>query len=265
MASGNVKFEMYEPRMASDFSVISTWWIGGRALAFMPKSDDAPAHRRGLDGAWPAGCPRRRRRCRRRAGSALASVAAQLVGRARPRRRPWRAPRRHAPATGSTTTMGLQPVARKTARKRQPMAPAPMMSTDSPGRAAARRVPFTTQASGSTRAATGAGHGVRDGVGGPGRGERRGWPARRRGRCPGPRRSGSWRAGRPGTGRRYRTWGRVDDDALADGDGARAGPGLHDAPDELVAQDRARRAPGGPADVAGSGGPCRRCRRPRPR
>ena len=40
---------------------------------------------------------------------------------------------------------------------RQPMAPAPNTTADSPGRIAARLVPLTTQASGSTSAASSAG------------------------------------------------------------------------------------------------------------
>ena len=40
---------------------------------------------------------------------------------------------------------------------RQPMAPAPKTTADSPGRIAARFVPLTTQASGSTSAASSAG------------------------------------------------------------------------------------------------------------
>ena len=49
------------------------------------------------------------------------------------------------------------PEARKTAMNRQPMAPAPNTTADSPGRIAARFVPLTTQASGSTSAASSAG------------------------------------------------------------------------------------------------------------
>ena len=40
---------------------------------------------------------------------------------------------------------------------RQPIAPAPKTTADSPGRIAARFVPLTTQASGSTSAASSAG------------------------------------------------------------------------------------------------------------
>jgi hypothetical protein len=56
-------------------------------------------------------------------------------------------------AFGSTTTIGAAPAALKTAVKRQPIGPAPKTTTDSPGRAAARLVPLTTQASGSVSAA----------------------------------------------------------------------------------------------------------------
>src|SRR6185312_6834656 len=37
IAEGNVKLEMYEPRIDRPFSTISIWWTGGRALAFIPK------------------------------------------------------------------------------------------------------------------------------------------------------------------------------------------------------------------------------------
>ena len=49
--------------------------------------------------------------------------------------------------------MRAAPEARNTAMNRQPIAPAPKTTTDSPGRTAARFVPFTTQARGSTSAA----------------------------------------------------------------------------------------------------------------
>ena len=60
-------------------------------------------------------------------------------------------------ALGSTTMIRAAPAAWRTAVNRQPIAPAPKTTTDSPGRSAARFVPLTTQASGSTRAASSAG------------------------------------------------------------------------------------------------------------
>src|SRR5690349_19718687 len=54
---------------------------------------------------------------------------------------------------GSTTRTGPAPAALNIARNRQPIAPAPKMTADSPGRGLALLTPFTTQASGSISAA----------------------------------------------------------------------------------------------------------------
>src|SRR5438093_1265682 len=43
IAAGNVKFEMYEPRIVSPFSTISIWWTGGRALPVIPNNTTRPA------------------------------------------------------------------------------------------------------------------------------------------------------------------------------------------------------------------------------
>ena len=138
-------------------SVISTWWIGGRALSFIPKRTMRAAHGGRLDGACPAGCRPRPPRCPLRPAARSRSASASSSGATTTSAPSARATSARA-ATGSTTMMGPQPVARKTARNRQPMAPPPTMSTRL-HRVARRpcRVPLTTQARGSARAATGAG------------------------------------------------------------------------------------------------------------
>ena len=101
-------------------------------------------------------CRRHRRRCRRRPGRSVSRRAANSSGVSdvRPPRPRWATARRAS--VGSTTMIGDAPAARKTATKRQPIAPAPKMTADSPGRGFARLAPLTTQARGSMSAATSA-------------------------------------------------------------------------------------------------------------
>ena len=188
--------------------MISTWWMGGRALLFMPKMTRRPLWA-AMSMHWASTDPDRVHDHVRPERQQLVAARVQLVrGDARPSA-PSASATGARSARGSTTMTGLAPDAARTAVNRQPMAPAPNTTADL---ARPDRGPL-----GAVHDARERLHERRDLARAPrprwGGRRRRGRDhvarrGRRRGRCPGPPRWSRSPGGRRGTTGRRRTWGR---------------------------------------------------------
>ena len=147
IAAGNVKAVMYVPSTDSERSVIVYCCTAGRAVWFIPNSAMRPPSA-ACAIAVPSWLPTASTRTSAPSGSHARRRTSSSSG-LTTRSAPTAVATATRVACGSTTMTGLAPAALNIARKRQPIAPAPKMIADSPGRGLALLTLLTTQARGS--------------------------------------------------------------------------------------------------------------------